>query len=67
MDLVNMPTAISKLKTRSQVLNTLASFDYGVISQEYYKLLRTYTLNKGGQLFFIKQVNKEIKKLKLKN
>ena len=48
MDLVNMPTTISKLKTRSKVLKTLASFDYGVISQEYYELLRTYTLNKGG-------------------
>ena len=64
MDLVNMPSAISKLKTRNQVLRTLASFDYGVISYEYYELLRKYALNRGGQIFFIKQINKEIKKLK---
>ena len=62
-----MPTVISKLKTRNQVLKTLARFDYGIISVEYYELLRKYTLDKGGQLYFIKQVNKKIKKLKLKN
>jgi hypothetical protein len=67
MDLENMPTVISKLKTRNQVLKTLARFDYGIISVEYYELLRKYTLDKGGQLYFIKQVNKKIKKLKLKN
>lgn len=64
MDLVNMPTAICKLKTRSQVLNTLTSFDYGVISPEYYQLIFDIGIKHGKQLWFLKKIENEITKLK---